>query len=125
MYHTTITNPKTNRCNQVRAWPIDPQAVAAKFTNGEWQSAKDVSAALLNDDGSIQEMQDEEYGDCAATNFALSIFENALDWTLGIAVINMLKACAAKGKWPKPFSVAVNRAGDVFIIGASGKVYVT
>ena len=121
MYHTTITN----RRNQVRAWPVNPRAVMAKLKSGEWQSAKDISFALLDDDESIQEMQNEEYGDSAQSNFALNIFENALDWTLGLAVINMLKACAAKGKWPKPFSVAVNRAGDVFIIGASEKVYVT
>lgn len=125
MYHTTITNPKTKRRNQVRAWPINPKAVMAKFKGDEWQSAKDISFALLDDDESIQEMRDEKYGDCAARNFALSIFENALDWRLGIAVLDILKACLAKRRMPKPFSVAVNRAGDVFIIGASGKVYVT
>lgn len=123
MFHTTIINPNTGRTNEVRAWAVNPRAVYDKLRSGEFLDARDISWALLSDDESIQEMQEEECGDEAVRNFGLSVFENALDWGLGLAVLNFIRMFIRKKALPKPFEVAVNRSGDVFIIGASGHLY--
>ena len=121
MYTRTIQNPKTNRRNAVRCWSIAVRAIAAGLECGNIKSARDISWSLLNDDQSIQTMENEMGGDEVSGNFALSVFENALDWQLGVAVLQVLKA--ARPRMPKDFEVAVNRAGDVFVIFQSGKVW--
>ena len=124
MYHTTIVNPKTKRENRARAWLVNPRAVYDKLKSGEYKDARDISWALLGDDESIQDMRAEEYGDAAERNLALSIFENALDWGLGLAVLNYIRAFLQKKALPKPFEVLATRRGDVFIRSASGRLYV-
>ena len=123
MYTKTITNPKTGRQCVVRCWEITPRAVLEKFKSKQWQTAKDVSYALLDDDASIQTMRAEDGGNRASNNFALSVFENALDWGLGLAVVRYIDSIIARyHKLPKPFEVVVNRAGDVFIVTATGRI---
>lgn len=119
----TIDNPKTGRQNKVRSWDIEPRKVFAFFREDENRSARDLSFLLLGDDKAMSTMEREAGGEDSRSNFALSMFENALDWRLGLAVVNYLKGFAVRGRMPKPFQVACNRGGDVFIIGASGKLY--
>lgn len=124
MRYSSIINPRTGRSNRVRAWDIDVKALWEQIKANQIQSARDVSVMLLNDDDSIQAMVDEEYGDSAECNFALSVFENALDFTLGMAVLWFFQVCCKAGKLPGPFSVVATRKGDIFIVGQkSGHVY--
>lgn len=117
MQTLTIINPKTDRQNIVRAWLINPREVVNRIKAGQYRSARDISLALLSDDESIQLMERTQYGDYSRNNFALSIFENALDWRLGLAVLDLIDACIRQyRRLPKPFYVAVNRSGDVFLI---------
>jgi hypothetical protein len=79
---------------------------------------------LLNDDQAIQTMRDEEYGDCAQCNFAIAIFEQALDWRLGLTVIQVIRSIVKQTKkLPKPFELAVNRKGDIFVLFSSGRIW--
>lgn len=123
MIRLAITNPKTGRTCNLRAWRVDPKAITAKCREGVFKTAKDISWALLNDDESIQDMQDTEYGDSSRNNSALRMFESALDWTLGLAVLNYIRAFTTQKKFPKSFHVGYNTSGDVFVVGASGNVY--
>lgn len=120
----TITNPKTGRSNTVRAWNIDPKQVLADLRSGRTKSAKDLSWRLLSEKESADDIEEsvEAPGDCARTNYALGIFEYALDWALGLVVLNFIRSAVRVKKLPKPFKVAANRKGDVFIITNSGRV---
>lgn len=122
METVTITNPKTNRSCKVQAWNIDPRDVVAKFRDGTYKSAKDLSWALLSDRKSVAKMGREEGGDSGANNFALRVFETGLDWSLGLRVLQLIESSARRKCIPKPFQVAANRKGDVFVITHSGQV---
>lgn len=122
MFQTTITNPNTNRINKVYAWTVAPKTFWNDLKTGEL-TPKQLSWKLLNDDQSIQVMDDSQYGDSACQNFALSVFENALDWSLGLAIVRYCNAMVSQRKTlPKPFTVMVTRKGDVFIKTFSGKI---
>jgi hypothetical protein len=124
MYTTTFLNPKTGRTNKARAWHIEPRKIWDMVKAGEIKDAKDLSWRLLNDDQSVRSMADQMGGEDAAHNFALAIFEQALDLTLGMRVIGFMNQCVRELKClPKPFELMVNRAGDVFIRMPSGKIY--
>ncbi len=121
MYGKTIVNPETGRTNRVRCWRLNPRAA---YEDLKANGVKAFSWKLLSDDQSIQLMEDQEAGDSADTNWSLHIFENALDWALGIRVANFIDLFITHRKaLPAPFEVAVNRKGDIFIIGKSGKIY--
>lgn len=121
MYYTQITNPKTGRVNRVKAWHINPRAVMDAVKAGA--EATDISWRLLSDDQSLQELRETAYEE-EGSNFALSIFEGALDWSLGLAVVRFIHMfIKEKQALPKPFSVVATRKGDVFCVGASGHVY--
>lgn len=123
MFQDTITNPKTNRQNKVTGWHIDATEVYNNFKNGTFKTARDLSWALLNDDQSIQKMEDEQYGDSGSNNFALRIFEQALDWSLGLTVLQCIDAhIKARKSYPKQFDVLATRKGDVFIRYTSGRI---
>jgi len=124
MYTKTIINPKTNRKTTLRCWNINPRAILDKC-NSEKITAREISWMLLNDDQSIQTMtmQAEEYGDCANMNFSLACFEQALDWRLGIATMNVIRSILKQtGKLVKPFEIGVSRKGDIFAIFQSGHI---
>jgi hypothetical protein len=122
MFTTSITNPKTNRSNKVAAWKVAPKKFWPALKSGSLD-AKKLSWKLLNDDESVQAMEEQIDGDSAESNFALSIFENALDWAIGLAIINYCNAMIARHKiLPKPFTLMVNKKGDVFIETASGNL---
>lgn len=124
MHIIKITNPNTGRQVTARAWSIQPRTIVDAIKDGRVKDSRDLSWQLLSDDESYAAMRAEQYGDDAGSNFALGIFENALDWRLGGAVYNFINSCIRHRRMlPKPFQVAVTRAGDVFIVGATGKVY--
>ena len=119
-----IVNPKTGRQVMVKVWRVNPSAIMEQMKAGTIKSAKDVSWMLLNDAESIQEMEDTQYGDAASNNFALSVFENALDWSLGIAVLQAMRTYQKQYRClPGPFSVAATRSGKVFLITDDGTAY--
>lgn len=122
MQTTTITAPNTGRQLRVRAWQVEPRKLAEAVTSG--QSARDISWALLSDDEAFGEMRAEQHGDEASRNFALSIFENALDFRLGSAALSYVQTALRQfGRYPKPFTLAIDRRGDIYIVGAGGRVY--
>lgn len=121
MKTTTIENPKSGCEIRVRVWDVAPRAVIAKLRSGEWGSARDLGLALLGDDQSFDAMDESAEGDSASSNFALAVFEHALDWGLGLRALAYI-ASAPKGRVVRPFRVACARNGDVFIITNSGKV---
>jgi len=120
MHTLQIVNPGTGRKCSVRAWNIDPHAILEDLKAG--RGSREISWTLLEE--STDDMAAEMDGDCSANNFSLSVFENALDLRLGGAVIWFLNLARQHHKLPKPFQVAVNRAGDVFIIGSTSRVYI-
>lgn len=122
MFSKTIINPQTNRQNKVNCWNINPREVLRLMREGKIKTARDLSWMLLNDDDTIQLMEETDAGDCQNNNFALNVFENALDWGLGIKVLGFIRAFTQVKKMPKPFVVAANRKGDVFIITQSGQI---
>lgn len=113
MFHTTIVNPKTNRTNNVRCWKIEPRQAISELGQ---LGVKAYSWKLLEEPEAVEDMEAEQYGDQASNNFALSVFENALDWRLGLAVHNFIRGFVKLRKLPKPFDVAVNHKGDIFIV---------
>ena len=115
----TITNPKTGRETRVRAWRVEPRRLLAQLKEGG--SARDLGITILGDAESLEAMEATLGGDQASNNFALSIFENALDWRLGLAALDWMLAC--RPRMSKPFQVACNRSGDVFVIRPSGGVW--
>lgn len=120
MYHTAIVNPKTNKKNVVRVFSIETNE-AVKILNKD--GVKALSWELLNQPESVSDMEKELYGDHSTTNFALSVFENALDFQLGLTVFHYIKAVRAQyGKSPKIVRIAVNRKGDTFIISKNGEI---
>ena len=121
MFHATVLNPFTNRENAVRVFPIvTREAVAIVKRDG----VKALSWAILNQAEALADCEAEMAGDSAANNFALGIFEHALDWGMGLAVVAYLKSFAAQypGRQPKTVRVAVSKGGQVFIVNAENRV---
>lgn len=124
MYHASITNPKTERQNNVRVMPITGQAIYDLLRSKSEPSARDISWALLDQPECLDDMSEEMSGDSARSNFALSVFENALDFRLGMAVMHYIKAVRGQtgGRRPAIIRPAVNRSGDVFILSKTHSV---
>lgn len=117
-----ITNPHSGRNVSARVWTIEPRPFIEAVKEGK--SVRDISWELLSDNEAYCTMEAEAQGDEARSNFALSIFENALDWRLGQAALRYINiAIKAHRKLPKPFKVACTRSGDIFIIQNSGNTY--
>jgi len=121
MFYSTITNPKTNRTNSVKCWEIQPREAIAKLTT---VGAKAYSWELLSEPEAVAEMESTSDGDSARSNFALSVLENALDWGLGLAVLHFIRASVQNKKMPKPFTLAVNSRGDIFVITGGSKTVI-
>lgn len=122
MYTDTIKNPKTGRTNKVYRWDVDTNRVGEllKANNGDVRA---ISWALLNDDQSLNAMEAQQYNDSACNNFALSVFENALDWSLGLKVMSYLRWYRnARNTYPKIVRLACNRNGDVFVLNKTGEI---
>ena len=121
MYQKTIIRPDTKRKVHLKTWKIEPRTIL-DFLKDKDKSARDISWLLLNDDQSIQVIENQD-GDQASNNFALAIFEQALDWRLGLAVIAIIRSTLKEfGKLPKPFEIGVTRSGTIFAILHTGTV---
>jgi hypothetical protein len=114
-----FVNPRTARENKVRLFRVAPREIVRRVRTKELLTARDISFFVMSQE-SIDEGDEE--GDSTETNFALSVFENALDWTIGLAVLEYLRQARSGRKLPKPFEVLVNRSGDVFLRTFSGKI---
>jgi hypothetical protein len=123
MYCKEIMNPKTNRKVTLKTWMIEPRKVIELIKQKKIESAKDLSFMLLNDEDSLYTIEQQEGGDGAENNFGLAIFEYALDWRLGMTIINFIQGVIKKHKRaPKPFEIGVSRKGDIFLILPSGRI---
>jgi len=91
MYQKTIIRPDTGRKVNLKTWKIEPRAIL-EFLKDKDKSARDISRLLLNDNQSIQVMEAQQSGDQAGNNFALAVFEQALDWRLGLAIVNVIRS---------------------------------
>jgi len=118
---TTTTITDNGRQIRVRAWTVEPREVLAGLKSGAIRGARDIGLALLGAKRSLATMAATEYGDSQRNNFAINAFENALDWSLGLAIFNLIRAAVADRKLPKPFQVAATSRGQVYAILASGR----
>lgn len=120
MTSTTITS-EAGRQIKVRAWTVDAREVLADLRSGAIQTARDLGIAFLSAKRSLATMAATEYGDSQTNNFALNAFENALDWSLGLATLDVIRAAVKARKLPKPFQIAATGRGQVYAIFASGR----
>ena len=73
---------------------------------------------MLSEKKALAKASREMGGEAATTNFALSIFEKALDITLGLTAFQFIRDRLAIKRCPRTFRVAVTGKGDVFIVVA-------
>ncbi len=120
----TIVDPGSNQSIEVYSWPITPREILKKLREKEIKGPRDISWALLSDEESQVELEEdlEAPGDSSETSLSLNIIENALDWKLGLAVLGFIRASVAEKKLPLPFEVSCSNRGDVYIVTNSGKV---
>jgi len=116
MFERTIKNPKTGRENRVKAWPVDVGKIRKLLRRGAIKTARDMGLHVLSDETTLEHIEETRNGEGAGSNFALNIVENALDWSIGFAVLAMVRWSIRKKKIPFPCHVATNRKGDVFLI---------
>ena len=96
-------------------WTLDTKETVAYLKD---HSVKDLSWKMLSDKKAQAKAAREMGGESATTNFALSILENALDWSLGIAALRFIRDALTVKRCPRTFRVAVTSKGDVFIVVA-------
>lgn len=110
---------------KVKAFSVVPNEIR-DFINelkakGSSHILQSLSFAML--DSAKRIMRAEECGDSSRNNFALSMFENALDHRLGWAVALYIDASIeAYKRQPKPFKLCVTGKGDLFIETSSGRI---
>jgi len=118
----TIVNPKTNRNVKVTKWTVDVSSVYEHLKAlGDTGTAKDVSWFIMSDKATIEKMDREQNGDSTSNNFALGVFENGLDWGIGLAFFSYLNWYKSQrnGKRPKTLQIAADRKGRIYIIRPS------
>jgi hypothetical protein len=98
---------------------VVPKEIWQDLRAGKIKDAKDISWKILNQKWDC--IEDSEYGDSAENNLGLRIFEQALDWSIGLKVGNFINSCVKNYKrLPKPFTLKIK--GDNFSVClASGK----
>lgn len=110
---------------KVKAFSVVPTEIR-NFINelkakGASHILQSLSFAML--DSAKKIMKQEQYGDSRNNNFALSMFENALDHRMGWAVALYIDATIdAYKKLPKPFNLCVRANGDLYIETSSGRI---
>ena len=116
-----ILNPETNKeVSVVSLGEVNPKEVIAKIKDGA--GAKEISWMFLSRKSSERAMAKSLGGDCAENNFSLRIFEQALDWSIGVSVIGIIRNTYQLHKRiPKPFNLFVSRKGETFGKLQSGK----
>lgn len=96
-------------------WTLDTTETVAYLKT---HSVKDLSWKMLSEKKALAKASREMGGEAATTNFALSIFEKALDITLGLTAFQFIRDRLAIKRCPRTFRVAVTGKGDVFIVVA-------
>jgi hypothetical protein len=96
-------------------WTLDTKETVAYLKD---HSVRDLSWKMLSEKKAQAKAVREMGGESATTNFALSILENALDWSLGLAAFRFIRDALAVKRCPRTFRVAVTNKGDVFIVVA-------
>lgn len=83
---------------------------------GFWANAKDLFYYLLDTHSidSLEVMAETDAGDSARNNMSLAIIENALDWKIGIFVLQMNLACIRAGKAIKKTRIQFDSKGRIY-----------
>lgn len=116
-----IQNPETGKKISVIPFQVNPREILMEVKKGS--GAREISCMLLSQKSPEKAMVKSLYGDCANNNFAIRIFEEALDWTLGLKVLQIIQATIKTyKKIPKPFILFLSRKGDIFLQYISGKI---
>lgn len=116
-----IVHPISGKTVAVDTFPVVPKALLAWTKANKIRSAKDISWYLLGEQRSLAKAAAQENGDARHNNYGLRILENALDWSLGLAVLRILAACPT-GKLPKPFDLLATRSGAILVRYSSGHI---
>ncbi len=66
-------------------------------------------------------LEEEQDGDAAERNLGLAVFEQALDWRIGLAVLEVFRAAVERRRIPKPFRVEITRSGRITVLLPSGR----
>jgi len=119
MRFKTLVNPNTGRKLKVKAWALNRANVVDYLRGGK--TARDLSFEILGTKRSLETMENQEYGDSASNNFALSVFEHALDWRIGFTIIDFFAALRKVKKTFPNFELCVARNGDIFITAVGRK----
>ena len=96
-------------------WTLDTTETVAYLKD---HSVKDLSWKMLSDKKAQAKASREMDGESATSNFALSIFENGLDHSLGLTAYQFIRDRLAIRRCPRTFRVAVTGKGDVYIVVA-------
>jgi len=83
------------------------------------KSPKALSAHLFSQ--ALPELEKTLEGDSGEKNWALLIFEEALDWRVGCGVLYIIKAALEKKGLPKPFEVLIDSRGRATAKFPSGR----
>lgn len=119
-----IIHPTTGKTVAVDVFAIVPKALLAWSAKTKPQSAKAISWHILSEAKSTARMARQMDGEGHHDNFALRTFENALDWSLGLAWLRMLTLFQQErpGKLPKPFDFLATRKGEILVRWQSGRI---
>lgn len=118
-----IQHPTTGKMVAVDSFPVAPREVLTLLKAYPGSTAKDIGLWLLGEARSAARMRQEMSGEGRYDNYALRSFENALDWSLGIAVLRILQAYRDKyRRLPKPFELLATRPGAILARFSTGQV---
>ena len=116
-----IIHPISGKTVAVDTFHVIPKTLLAWTKAHKISSAKDISWYLLNEERSLAKATAQDSGDARHNNYSLRILENALDWSLGLAVLRILALCQP-GKIPKPFDLLATRSGAILVRYSSGRI---
>ena len=120
---TTMLPPNTGKKLTVDTYRVVPRELLAWTRTRRNCTAKHISLYLLGQERSLRKAEAQDGGDTRHNNYALRIFENALDWSLGLAVLKLLAAYPV-GRLPRPFTLGATRKGSILVQFPSGKIIV-
>ena len=96
---------------------VEPKRVLREAREQEIKDVRGFSLIII--DHNMELLRGTDRGDCAENNAALQVVEDALDYRLGMAFINLMKSCP-KGKLPKPFCLQ-SRLSGIYATFSSGR----
>lgn len=123
MTYRTFTN-NAGRERRLACWTIKTADVKEAFASKRFKTAKDLGWSMLADKESTARLERDctKGDDVPGGNFALRVFEQALDWSLGLAATRFITDLAKVRKVAPEFQVGVDRKGETYILLASGRV---